>query len=74
MDTCRTSTVGRKKKLNPNSERIDLRATPEWVARLEEAAFRKGLSISAYIREAVADRMDGENVPQTPKPRRPKPD
>jgi hypothetical protein len=46
------------KKRKDGRQRIDLRAEQEWIARLEVLAKRFGLSVSAYIRLAVSERME----------------
>lgn len=53
-------------------DRIDLRADPEWVARLRHQAARFGLNISAYIREAVTQRIerDEQGEAEHARPRR----
>lgn len=71
MDAIRTLAVGRKKKLETNSERIDLRAPEAWVQRLEDAAAKKGLNISSYIRMVCSERMDADGIEQAkPRPRK----
>lgn len=54
--------VGRKKAPGktpeePSFDRIELQAPHEWVARLDEACRKQGLSRSAYIRLAVNERI-----------------
>ena len=41
-------------------DRIDLRADPMWVARVERQAERFGTNVSAYIREAVTRRLEAD--------------
>ena len=41
-------------------DRIDLRADPAWVARIERQAERFGINLSAYIREAVTIRLEAD--------------
>jgi hypothetical protein len=48
-----------RKRPNPERDRIEIRADPEWIDRVVNAANRLGLSVSAYIRLAV-NRMLGE--------------
>lgn len=52
--------VGRKRKTQPSEprDRIDLRAEPEWVARIKRQADRLGISISAYIRLATTRQLE----------------
>lgn len=69
MDTTRTMTVPRKTKPDNQSERIDLRVSAAFLARLEEAAARKGISVSAYLRMSASEKMDADAVPQPTKPR-----
>jgi predicted HicB family RNase H-like nuclease len=38
--------------------RFDLRAEPEWLARVEAQAKRHGLSMSAYIRQATTIQLE----------------
>lgn len=47
-----------------NEERIDLRAPTLWVHRVEFAARKKGLGVSAYIRMVVAERMEADRIPE----------
>lgn len=61
--------AGRKKDA-VNTERIELRALPEWVQRVTTAASRYGLSVSAYIRLAVTERMEQDALLTAPAPRR----
>lgn len=54
-----------KKKPQPAEqprERIDLRAEAEWVARLTAQARRRGLSVSAYIRQAVTKEIEADEA------------
>jgi len=41
-------------------ERTQIQLTPEQVDRVKEAAADKGISIAAYIREAVDSRLSAE--------------
>lgn len=50
------------KKTLPARDRIDLRADPAWVARVEVAAKRFAISVSAYIRQAVTERMERDEA------------
>ena len=49
-----------KKNIIPARDRIDLRADPSWVARVEKQAERFGVNLSAYIREAVTRRLEAD--------------
>lgn len=46
-------------------DRVDLRADPTWVARVERQARRLGLNVSAYIRLATTRQLeiDEANAP-----------
>lgn len=52
--------VARKKNDPPadTRDRIDLRAERAWVARVERQAERFGVSLSAYIRQAVSKQLE----------------
>lgn len=54
--------VGNKKKPSPPADatrdRIDLRAEPAWIARVERQARRLGTSLSAYIRQATTRQLE----------------
>jgi hypothetical protein len=50
----------RKKK--PERDRIDLRAEPDWIDRVQGHADRMGVSLSAYIRLATSERMDRDDA------------
>jgi hypothetical protein len=54
--------------------RINLRAEPEWVAAVEEAARHMGMGLSAYIRLSVNERLSRDraaaSVPEPPPPKR----
>ncbi len=43
-------------------DRIDLRADPEWYARIEAQAKRLGLTMSSYIRQAVTLRLEADEA------------
>jgi hypothetical protein len=61
-----TPVARRKQDKDPEvpRDRIDLRADPDWVARVAAAAERFGLSVSAYIRLAVTERMERDEASQ----------
>ena len=54
------------KKRTPSADaardRIDLRADPAWVARIEKQAERFGLTVSAYIRQAVSRQLEQDEA------------
>jgi hypothetical protein len=52
------TTLSPRKRTNPDRNRLELRADPEWIARLIAAANRVGLSTSSYIRLAVSRLME----------------
>ena len=47
-----------RKRPNPKRDLVQFRADPEWIDKVNAAAERLGLSISAYIRLAVNERME----------------
>jgi hypothetical protein len=49
--------AGRRKK-NMTRDRMELKAEPEWIARLTRVAKKLGLSLSAYVRLALTEDMD----------------
>jgi hypothetical protein len=55
--------VGQKRS-NPNRDLIQFRAPPAWIDRVNAEAERLGLSLSAYIRLCVNERL--ENAPPPP--------
>jgi hypothetical protein len=61
--------VPRRKRENFDRERIEVRADPAWIERVVREAGRLGLSLSAYIRLAVNERLDRTEGPR--KGRRP---
>jgi hypothetical protein len=50
--------MGRRKKENFDKMRIEVRAEPAWIERVATEAERLGLSLSAYIRLAVNERLE----------------
>jgi hypothetical protein len=58
-----------RKRPNPKRDLIQLRAEPEWIDRVNTEAERLGLSLSAYIRLAVNERLE-RTAPETPAARR----
>jgi predicted HicB family RNase H-like nuclease len=61
-----TRMAGRKKE-KFDRERIELRAEPEWIERVTAEAERLGLSLSAYIRLAVNERLEKAPPPRPKK-------
>jgi hypothetical protein len=59
--------IGRRKE-KFERRRLELVAEPEWIARLTVQAERLGLSVSAYIRLAVTERLERDES-QAPAPR-----
>ncbi len=43
-------------------ERVDLRGDTEWIARVTAQAERRGLSLSAYIRQAVTKELEQDEA------------
>jgi hypothetical protein len=43
-------------------DRIDLRADPEFISRVKVQAKRKRMSSSAYIRQAVMERLEADEA------------
>lgn len=43
-------------------DRVDLRADPAWVARIERQAERLGISVSAYIRLATTKQLEADEA------------
>lgn len=61
--------VMEKKRKNPARDRIEIRADPEWIDRVNAAAEKVGLSISAFLRLAGNRLMsDPEFAPPVKKP------
>jgi hypothetical protein len=65
-----TETVREKKvprrKTNMNRDRLEIRAEPAWIVRVARAAERFGLSLSAFIRLAVTEKV--EEIERNPPP------
>jgi hypothetical protein len=59
-----------RKRPNPERDLVQFRADPEWIDRVNAEAERLGLSISAYIRLAVNERMERTEAGRAPKARR----
>jgi hypothetical protein len=64
-----TDLVGSRRE-NFDRERIEIRADSEWIARVSAEADRLGLSLSAYIRLAVNERLERTAAPAPPTTRR----
>lgn len=50
------------KPVNETRDRIDLRADPEWISRVQLQADRFGLPLSAYIRQATSERLEKDEA------------
>jgi hypothetical protein len=50
--------VPKPRKENFDRDRIELRADADWIERVAKEAERLGLSLSAYIRLAVNERLE----------------
>lgn len=48
------------------SDKLEIRAEPEWVERVKEAAAQLGLPAAGYIRMVVTQRMDLDGVAKPP--------
>jgi hypothetical protein len=48
----------RRKKTRLSDAKMEILADPAFIARVDEAAARVGLTRSAYVRLAVSERMD----------------
>lgn len=46
----------------PARDRIDLRADPDWIVRVQKQADRFGVPLSAYIRQATTDRLEKDEA------------
>lgn len=62
VNVCRTNIVARSRSAK-NTKRLDLRVPADWLDRVEEAAERKSIPVSAYIRMVISERMDQDQVP-----------
>lgn len=52
-------TVGKAKKNHiPQRDRVDMRAEPAWMARVERQAARLGISVTAYIKMATSRQLE----------------
>jgi len=56
-----------RKRPNPDRDLIQFRAEPEWIDRVNAAAEALGLSLSAYIRLAVNERLLRTAAEQPPR-------
>ena len=60
-----------RRKSNMDRDRVELRADPEWIARVSSAAERFSLSLSAFIRMVVTERLEElERNPPPPSPKK----
>jgi hypothetical protein len=57
-----TAFMPKRKRSTQPREKIELRAPADWVAKVEEAVAALGRSISAYVRLAVSERMEAEQI------------
>jgi hypothetical protein len=55
-----------RRKSKMDRDRLELRADPEWIQRATRAAERFGLSLSAFIRMVVSERL--EELDRNPPP------
>ena len=46
----------------PARDRIDLRADPAWVARVERQAERLGITLTAYVKAAVSRALEADEA------------
>lgn len=71
MNATQERPVARPKKPTP-SVRFDIRTDPEWLARVNRQADRQSLSAAAYIRQAVAEKLERDEAtdPHPPKGKR----
>lgn len=57
----------------PKDVVIQIRVGKGWNRRAEEAARRKSLPLSTYIRLVVTERMDDDEIPEPePEPKKPR--
>jgi hypothetical protein len=62
-----------RKKSSPR-DRIDLRAEPDWIARVQRQADRLGVPFSAYIRLRTTEALERDEASDPSlKPKPPKP-
>jgi hypothetical protein len=61
-----------RRKRNIDRERVDLRGDADWIARVVAQADRLGLSLSAYIRQAVTWQVERDEAEAPAKPHRKK--
>jgi predicted HicB family RNase H-like nuclease len=64
-----TRMSSRKKSADESRDRIDLRVDPALVARANRQATRLGISLSAYIRQALTLKVEQDEAAE-PVPRR----
>lgn len=58
--------MARKKEGDAPRDRVDLRADPEWIARVEAQAKRLGINVSAYVRQAVTRQLERDEADAPP--------
>lgn len=56
-----------KRREEPVRDRMDLRANPEFIARVTRQAKRLGMSASSYVRMAVTERLERDEATEPPK-------
>lgn len=60
--------MARRKQTSPDDQqpparnRIDIRADPSWVARIEKQADRLGISLTAYVKQAVSRALEADEL------------
>jgi hypothetical protein len=55
-----------KRKSRMDRDRFEVRADAEWIRRVDAAARRWGLSLSAYVRMVVTERMERDESQPPP--------
>jgi len=68
-DTNRMPAPGRPKQ-NFDRRRVELVAEADWIARVNAQAERLGLTLSAYVRQAVTLKMEKDEAEAPPQGRR----
>lgn len=64
-------TLPQNKKPGGDRERLEIRAPADWIDRVTDIASRLGLSLSAYVRLAVNERLakDEASAPEVDAPK-----
>lgn len=60
--------VAKKRKPAEPRDRIDIRASPQWIARVRRQADRYGISVSAYIKQAVSRQLEKDEPTERENP------